>query len=242
MRIPRTHHRVTNSRTNPNNQTKLGKLKSNPSRPVPSSDCQKNGSAASFLWLHSTSLSPNSFVLSLTSAAMAKHAHPFVALLDSGLSHCFVDESFASQNRFTVTNLLNPILLQLFDSSTLSSVSKKKTIILITFSTGETQQINCYITKLEKGYATVLGYDWLVQHNPRINWTKTEVMFSQTPTQSLALLIPNPTLPQQPSSEKLPTIDICLVSAHNFTRLSQKKGNTLFLAHSNPTPNITISA
>ena len=170
---------------------------------------------------------------------MAKHACPFVALLDSGLSHCFVDEVFASQNR--LTNLPNPILLQLFDGSALSSVSKL-TLMPITFSTGETHQINCYITKLDKGYTAILGYNWLVQHNPRIDWAKTKVMFSQTLTKSPAVTIPNQTPLHTPPSEKKPMIDIRLINARNFTRLSRQKGNALFLARPDPSSDTTISA
>src|SRR5258705_13918515 len=34
-----------------------------------------------------------------------------------------------------------------------------------------------YITKLDKGYSVVLSYDWLVHHNPAINWAETKVVF-----------------------------------------------------------------
>ena len=73
-------------------------------------------SAALVIQLNSTSLSLNSFLLSLTSASISKHAHPFIALLDSGSSHCFVDEVFAKKNKIALTKLLSTILLQLFDS------------------------------------------------------------------------------------------------------------------------------
>ena len=201
-----------------------------------------NDSAVSSLWLHSTSLSPNSFLLSLTSAAVAEHARPFVALLDSGSSHCFVDELFASRNRLSVTTLPNPIPLRLFDGSAPSSVSKK-TIIPITFSTGETQQINGYITKLDKNYSAVLGYDWLVQHNPRIDWIETKVMFAQTPIEPTKPPTPNVTPPAElPPSEKTSPIDIRFVSARSLTRLSRKKNNTLYLAQPNPIPESPITA
>src|SRR5258708_30499711 len=123
--------------------------------------CPNRDSTALVIWLNSTSLSPNSFLLSLTSTSVSKHAHPFVALLDSGSSHCFVDEVFAKKNKIALIKLPSTIPLQLFDGSAWNSITHK-THILLTFSTGETHQMEFYITKLDKGYSVVLGYDWLV--------------------------------------------------------------------------------
>src|SRR5258707_15691044 len=73
--------------------------------------CPNKDSIALVIWLNSTSLSPNSFLLSLTSATISKHACPFVALLDSGSSHCFVDEVFAKKNKLALSKLLSIIPL-----------------------------------------------------------------------------------------------------------------------------------
>ena len=135
-----------------------------------------NGSTVPTLWLNSMSLSPNSFLISLTSAAVSGHAHPFVALVDSGSSHCFVDYDFAKWNKLPMTNLDKKIPLQLFDGSTLMTVSKK-TSFPITFPTSENHAKAFFITKLNQGYSAVLGYNWLVQHNPVIDWVETKVMF-----------------------------------------------------------------
>src|SRR6266436_4854291 len=146
----------------------IGKLISNFLSIVLSRGCPEKGSAAPVIQLNSTSLSPNSFLLSLTSASVSEHACPFVALLDSGSSHCFVDELFAKKNKLSLSKLLSTIPLQLFDGTTQNSISHKTTIPL-TFSTSETHQMEFYVTKLDKGYSIVLGYDWLVHHNPSID-------------------------------------------------------------------------
>src|SRR5258708_8442228 len=141
--------------------------------------CPEKGSTAPVIQLNSTSLSPNSFLLSLTSASISKHARPFIALLDSGSSHCFVDKLFAKKNKLLLSKLLSTILLQLFDRSTWNSISHKTTILL-TFSTTETHQMEFYVTKFDKGYSIVLIYNWLVSHNPSINWAETKVVFLGT--------------------------------------------------------------
>src|SRR6266850_2714018 len=83
---------------------------------------------------------------------------------------------FAHHNKLTLAYLMEPIPLQLFDGLSLSSVISK-TRMPITMLTGETHDIEFFVTKLDKGYSVVLGYDWLVQHNPTIDWIETKVIF-----------------------------------------------------------------
>src|SRR6266481_7331631 len=116
--------------------------------------CPNKDSIALVIRLNSTSLSPNSFLLSLTSATVSEHTRPFVALLDSGSSHCFVDEVFAKKNKLALSKLPSIIPLRLFDGSARNSVSHK-TNIPLTFSTGKNHQTEFYITKLDKGYSVV---------------------------------------------------------------------------------------
>src|SRR5258708_351181 len=176
----------------------------------------EKGSAAPVIRLNSTSLSPNSFLPSLTSASISEHAHPFVALLDSGSSHCFVDELFAKKNKLSLSKLPSTIPLQLFDGSTRNSVSHKTTIPLA-FSTGETHRTEFYVTKLDKGYSIVLGYDWLVRHNPSIDWAETKVVFPGT--------VKAPERPSVPASSKF---DIQLVSAKMISHLCHEPGNSIY--------------
>src|SRR5258708_14766180 len=89
----------------------IGKLISDLSSIALSRGCSEKGSAALVIRLNSTSLSPNSFLLSLPSASVSEHAHPFVALLDSGSSHCFVDELFAKKNKLSLSKLPSTIPL-----------------------------------------------------------------------------------------------------------------------------------
>src|SRR5260221_8951385 len=121
--------------------------------------CPQNNSASSTS-LHTSSLSPNSFFLSLTSTSACNLLRPFHALLDSGSSHSFVNEAFAVNNKLKFSYLPNPILLRMFDGSTPSNVSKKVQMP-ITFSTGETHHLEFFVTMLDENYSLVLGYDWM---------------------------------------------------------------------------------
>src|SRR5258708_1598504 len=165
--------------------------------------------------LHTTSLSPNSFFLSLTSTSVCKLLQLFCALLDSGSSHSFVNEAFAVENKLKFSYLLNPILLKMFDRSTPSNVSKKVQMP-ITFSTGEMHHLELFVTSLDENYSLVLGYDWLARHNPSIDWTETKITFREpkNPKEKLA------------SGEK---IDIHMVSTLMMTKLCKDLGTPTFV-------------
>src|SRR5258706_3458217 len=176
--------------------------------------CPQNNSASSVA-LHTSSLSPNSFFLSLTSTSICNLLQLFCALLDSGSSHSFVNEAFATNNRLKFSYLLNPIPLKMFDGSTPSNVSKK-VWMPITFSTGETHHLEFFITNLDENYSLVLGYDWLARHNPNIDWMETKIMFRE---------------PKNPKKEPASSgkIDICMVSAVTMTKLCKDPGTSTFV-------------
>src|SRR5258708_34874296 len=156
-------------------RTKPGKLTGNPSRPALWKGCQDINSAF-HLCLNTTSLSPNSFFLSLTSRAACNPLRPFRALLDSGWSHSFVNEAFVLKNKLKFSYLPKAIPLRMFDGSTTSTVNRMCRIP-ITFSTSESHTLDLFVTKLDEEYSVVLGYDWLTQHNPSIDWVETKITF-----------------------------------------------------------------
>src|SRR5258707_2854520 len=165
--------------------------------------------------LHTSSLSPNSFFLSLTSTSVCNPLRLFCTLLDSGLSHSFVNEAFATNNKLKFSYLLNPIPLKMFDRSTPSNVSKK-VWMPITFSTGEMHHLEFFITNLDENYSLVVGYDWLAQHSPNIDWMETKIMFRQ---------------PKSPKKDPASggKIDIRMVSAVTMTKLCKDLGTSPFV-------------
>src|SRR5258708_4146185 len=88
--------------------------------------------------------------------------------------------------------------------------------MLITFSTGEMHHLELFITSLDENYSLILGYDWLAQHNPSIDWMETKITFRElkNPKEKLA------------SSKK---IDICMVSTLTMTKLCKDPGTPAFV-------------
>src|SRR5258707_928145 len=103
----------------------------------------------------------------------------------------------------------------MFDGSTPSNISKK-VWMLITFSTGEMHHLELFITSLDENYSLVLGYDWLAQHNPSIDWMETKIMFRK----------PKNLKEKLASSKK---IDIRMVSALTMTKLCKDPGTPAFV-------------
>src|SRR6266481_9837405 len=190
--------------------------------------CPRNNSTSSMA-LHTSSLSPNSFFLSLTSTSIHNPLQPFCALLDSGSSHSFVNEAFVMNNRLKFSYLPNPILLKMFDGSTPSNVSKK-VWMPITFSTGEMHHLEFFITNLDENYSLALGYDWLAQHNLNIDWMETKITFREPKTPK-----------KEPASSG--KIDIHMVSAVMMTKLCKDLGTPTFvISMTNLNPSQAIAA
>src|SRR6266481_9773077 len=84
------------------------------------------------------------------------------------------------------------------------------------FSTGETHHLEFFITNLDENYSLVLGYDWLAQHNPNIDWTETKIMFRE---------------PKNPKKELASgrKIDIHMVSTITMTKLCKDPGTSTFV-------------
>src|SRR5258708_24511108 len=118
-------------------------------------------------------------------------------------------------NKLKFSYLLNPILLRMFDRSTPSNVSKK-VWMPITFSTGEMDHLEFFITNLDENYSLVLGYDWLAQHNLNIDWMETKITFRELKNLKKELA----------SSRK---IDIHMVSAITMTKLCKDPGTSTFV-------------
>ena len=102
------------------------------------------------------------------------------AMLDSGASSIFINESFVRKHGIRTQELEHPIMLRNADNST-------NAIGYITREASLRFEVNGHVEELRAAVANIgddeviVGIDWLRHHNPQIDWTLDEVSFTRCP-------------------------------------------------------------
>jgi len=109
------------------------------------------------------------------------------ALLDSGATGCFVDKSWALDNRLQLSKLVKPVSVLNIDG-TRNQEGDITHFVLLTVSIGKhAEKLWCAITCLGK-VLLILGHTWLRKHNPDIDWVTRQVNLTRCPPECKSLL------------------------------------------------------
>jgi hypothetical protein len=104
------------------------------------------------------------------------------ALIDCGATGCFIDIEWAKLNNIPTRPLTNPIPVYNVNSTAndAGAIMDIADVILRYEQHSECTQLA--ITHLGK-QSLILGYNWLRNHNPEINWQTKDVKMSPCPLQ-----------------------------------------------------------
>ncbi len=99
------------------------------------------------------------------------------AMIDSGATGIFIDETFCQNYKIPTVKRNRPIKLTLFNGTSAGDITRQvKADLLI----GDNKQALVFeVTKLSN-FPIVLGLPWLKEFNPTINWEEEEIVFAAT--------------------------------------------------------------
>jgi hypothetical protein len=105
-----------------------------------------------------------------------------MALIDCGAMGCFIDIEWAKLNNIPMRPLTNPIPVYNIDGTAndASMITDITDVVLRYENHSECTQLA--VTHLGK-QSMILGYNWLRNHNPEINWQTKDVKMSWCPQQ-----------------------------------------------------------
>jgi hypothetical protein len=106
-------------------------------------------------------------------------------LVDSGAEGMIINNDFTKKNNLTLRELKKPLPIRNVDgSSNKSGAVLSTTIQTIRLWTPSNQyheeQSEFYVTAIGT-HDIILGTDWLLAHNPEVNWTTSQLAFTRCP-------------------------------------------------------------
>lgn len=156
-------------------------------------------------------------------------SQPLRALVDSGASDNFIDSCIIPSDTNLLQPLPQPVTLQLFDGSVASSGRITHFLTLpITFPSGEVQHLDFFVTPLHYSAPLVLGFSWLQECNPRIDWKNLHLRIPPDPQQPIPPEDRHILDNLQGRQGQTQPIDVRLVNAEAF-HLLKKQGATCFM-------------
>ena len=104
------------------------------------------------------------------------------ALLDSGATGNIINRTFARKHGLQETRLAQPIHIVSVNNTTDSVTTYIEAEALISTPHGSHQENNRFYVGNIGDHDIILGTDWLVEHNPTIDWTSYKVDLNRCPT------------------------------------------------------------
>ena len=102
------------------------------------------------------------------------------ALVDSGATGLFIHPDFVKKHRLTTRPLARPIPVRNVDGTTNTSGGVSEIVDIVLRYQGHTERAIYAVIGIGS-QDMILGFPWLKEHNPEIDWATKEVKMSQCP-------------------------------------------------------------
>jgi hypothetical protein len=134
---------------------------------------------------------PCKYVVASTPSANSLDIDVEIETMDTGVKHCtkslvdcgetgFMDTEWARANNVTTCVLTQPILVYNINGTPNEGGAICEIADVILWYNGHAERTQFVITQLGK-QSMILGFTWLCEHNPEINWQTKEVHMSCCP-------------------------------------------------------------
>jgi len=100
------------------------------------------------------------------------------ALVDSGCTHTEIDEQLVKDKKIPIKPI--DFSFEIFNADGTKNREVTKMAPLEIKINGYTEQLETAVTDLDRT-DMFLGHDWLVKHNPEVNWKNSTIWFTRCP-------------------------------------------------------------
>jgi len=100
------------------------------------------------------------------------------ALVDSGCTHTGIDEQLVKDKRIQTKKI--DFSFEVFNADGMKNGEVTKVAPLEVKINGHKETLEAAVTDLD-GMDMFLGHDWLVKHNPEVNWKNGTIKFTRCP-------------------------------------------------------------
>jgi len=114
------------------------------------------------------------------STTNTSEVHSVKALVDSGATGNFIDKDFVHTKGISTRSISCPIPVFNVDGSPNEAGQISKVVDVILHYKTHSERTLLAISNLEK-QSMILGYTWLKDHNPEVDWRTREVQMNRCP-------------------------------------------------------------
>jgi hypothetical protein len=127
------------------------------------------------------------------------------AVVDSGCTHTCINEKLVNQEGIPTRKLEKPITCRNSDGTISGNKSITRFVKMALNINGHKEKLDAVVTPLQSS-DLFLGHDWLINHNPEIDWKRGQIKFNRCPD---SCSFPHNDIYFEPQLRRLQTTDDC---------------------------------